>query len=200
MIISGHPIAAGEIDPCFPAYSMLVDDLQRLFEYVHPCDANLTTFSHRAFELLLRACTEFESTCKNALVADGVSLPDRPKISDFAPLAPELRDIRVGALFWSPQKRYFQPFQNWDPPRTVLRWYQAYNSVKHNRSSLFEKASLENLLLAVSALCALHFRRRGHTFFNPFGFSSQGMRALPDGATEHIIDNSIFSIVLPKGA
>lgn len=200
MLISGHPIAAGERNPFFPAYSMLVEDLQRLLQYVHPCDANLGAFSHRTFELLLRACTEFESACKAALTAAGKDLPERPNISHFAALAPALRGLRVGALFWSPQKRFFEPFAHWNPPAGPS-WFQAYGEVKHDRASQFEKASLENLLLATTGLCAFHFHHYGgHAFFNPFAFSALGMQPGADGSIEHVIDNSIFTVMVPKGA
>jgi hypothetical protein len=55
------------------AYKMLERDLEHLFEYIEPCDANNSTYSHRTFELMLRASTEFEANCKGILLANGYS-------------------------------------------------------------------------------------------------------------------------------
>jgi hypothetical protein len=38
------------------AYKILQKDLETLFEYIEPCDANNKTYSHRTFELTLRGC------------------------------------------------------------------------------------------------------------------------------------------------
>jgi hypothetical protein len=43
------------------AYMLLEKDLLRLFEYVEPTDNNIQTYSHRTYELFLRAATEFET-------------------------------------------------------------------------------------------------------------------------------------------
>jgi hypothetical protein len=53
------------------AYSIIERDLIELFNYVEPCDDNLKTYSHRTYELLLRASMEFETNCKSVLIANG---------------------------------------------------------------------------------------------------------------------------------
>src|SRR3990167_10206729 len=53
------------------AYHLLEQDLIRIFEYVEPTDANLQTYSHQLYALLLRACTEFESNARAILQANG---------------------------------------------------------------------------------------------------------------------------------
>ena len=54
--------------PYLAAFELLQADFRRLGEYVELNDANLSTFSHRLYELLVRTCTEFESLCKELLV------------------------------------------------------------------------------------------------------------------------------------
>ena len=54
--------------PYLAAFELLQADFRRLGEYVELNDANLSTFSHRLYELLVRTCTEFESLCKELFV------------------------------------------------------------------------------------------------------------------------------------
>ncbi len=56
-------------------YHAIESDLRRLFEYVEPDDRNLSTFSTRIYEILLRAATEFEANCKAILSANNYSGP-----------------------------------------------------------------------------------------------------------------------------
>src|SRR5689334_2470696 len=49
------------------AYILLERDLLELFDYVEPADSNLATYSHRLYELLLRACTEVETNATGIL-------------------------------------------------------------------------------------------------------------------------------------
>lgn len=54
---------------------LIIRDLYEVFNYVEPDDANSSVFSHRLYELLLRACTEFEANCKGILEANGYVKP-----------------------------------------------------------------------------------------------------------------------------
>ena len=58
------------------AYQILKRDLVRLFEFIEPCPDNYSTYSQRTFEMLLRACTEVESNCKQVLRANQHSTED----------------------------------------------------------------------------------------------------------------------------
>ena len=40
------------------AFDLLVEDLRKIFSFIEPTDSNKTAYSHRNYELLLRACTE----------------------------------------------------------------------------------------------------------------------------------------------
>lgn len=52
------------------AARLIVDDFERLFEFIEPHSSNENVFSHRIYELLLRTCTEIESCCKGILLAN----------------------------------------------------------------------------------------------------------------------------------
>lgn len=137
------------------AARLIIDDLERLFEYIEPHTSNENVFSHRIYELLLRTCTEVESCCKGILIANGHaanSMDDYKKIEQSS----HLSDYTVEYFNWLPCKYVTQPFAKWSTGGS-LPWYKAYNDVKHNRCQNFSQASLRNLLDAISGLlCIIH--------------------------------------------
>ena len=138
---------------------LIIQDIYEVFNYIEPSDANLNTYSHRIYELLLRTSTEFESNCKAILSSNGYHTPSNFtiqhyfKITQFA----KLSEYKVTFDRWS-TNRIFQPFAAWNTGSySVLPWYQAYNNVKHNRYSNFNQANMEHLMNAISGLlCILH--------------------------------------------
>lgn len=134
---------------------LIIDDFERLFEYVEPHSSNENVFSHRIYELLLRTCTEVESCCKGILVANGYvakSMNEYKKIEQSS----HLSGYTVQYSNWLPMVYSTQPYASWATGST-LPWYEAYNNVKHNRSQNFQLASIKNLLDAISGLlCIIH--------------------------------------------
>ena len=49
---------------------------------------------------------------------------------------------------------HISPFKNWNPssPTKSLKWYDAYNKIKHDRIENLSLATLDN---AINAVCAL---------------------------------------------
>lgn len=135
-----------------PALRLLVADLEQAFEYVEPADENLKAFSHRFYALLLRACTEVESLLKEY----GQALQDSNRpftcMKEYATLEQDYQfsRIAVDALMWMPKVRRIQPFAAWSEAGGRLSWYQSYNAVKHDRSTNFREATVENTLAAVA--------------------------------------------------
>lgn len=141
-----------------PSFRLLVQDFEELLAFVEPVDANLATYSHRSYELLLRACTEFESLSKQASVAaDSPKQPSNMNVLDYVLLEASvpLSTFEVGMLIWRPKPTYVRPFSGWQTVTPPLNWYNDYNKVKHNRNTEFSRASLENLRLAICALYLL---------------------------------------------
>lgn len=137
------------------AARLIIDDFERLFEYIEPHTNNVNVFSHRIYELLLRTCTEVESCCKGILVANGHTAN---KMNDYKRLEQviHLSQYSVQYSNWLPFAYSTQPFASWSTGGS-LPWYQAYNDVKHNRSQNFQYASLKNLLDSICGLlCILH--------------------------------------------
>lgn len=136
------------------AFRLLVNDFLRLTEYVEPTDAHLLVYSHRCYELLLRACTEFESLCREALELEGHAPRRGDNIRTFAKIEPKLDLARQRAcvLCWRPDRIDVQPFLGWKHATPGLVWYQAYNAVKHHRSREFAQASLGHVRDALAGL------------------------------------------------
>jgi hypothetical protein len=151
------------------AYHLLEVELKRIFDYVEPADANLSCYSHQLYALLLRACTEFESNAKAVLVANGYSVGRNLNIVDYHKLnaAMRLSDYAVRIPIWNGQARRVEPFRTWRAGPT-LSWYQSYNASKHDRALNFSHASLENAVMAVSAVFCISFAQFCMFAFDPF--------------------------------
>lgn len=168
------------------AYKMLEQDLEILFEYIEPCDANKSAHSHRTFELMLRASTEFEANCKGILLANGYS-PNKsngqPRLSDYWNIrdywrinnAIKLSDYKVILKAWHPNSLELEPFRDWHGTESFqpLGWYQAYNEAKHNRDTKFERSNFENTIKAIAGLlCVLFAQFSIHTTY-PYGHARE---------------------------
>ena len=182
--------------PYLAAFEILSRDFRRVTEFVEPTDDNAATYSHRIYELLLRVCTEFESACKEALVAQGsTKSPKSMNVNDYKTLegALKLEGCEVGIVTWQPRIAYVRPFDGWTSKQPPLGWYAAYNQVKHNRNTDFKAASLENLRLAIAGLfatlAALDVIQHGKT-------PGVSERAAKDGAArERCYPGHIFTII-----
>ncbi len=137
-------------------------DFERLIEYVEPVDAHEAVYSHRIFELLLRAATEFESLAKTYAHHAKIQFPNakiqlatKPTIVDYHAVLQSLNlhQCRVGLLQWRPKTKWVIPFSAWGsgPP---LDWYSAYNAAKHSRRADFSEATLLNAITAFSGVFA----------------------------------------------
>jgi hypothetical protein len=122
---------------CFAAYELLKGDLRNIFSYIEPENTNLTAYSHRTYELLLRACTEVETLCKQVFTKNKVSLRNANIIrySDLdCPM--KLHEYEVHCYgFDHPPFKPFAAFADSDRKQRSPAWYRAYNEVKHNRNS-----------------------------------------------------------------
>jgi hypothetical protein len=172
-------------------YHAIESDLRRLFEYVEPDDRNLSTFSTRIYEILLRAATEFEANCKAILSANNYSGPGHWTMRDYKKIerATRLSDYQLQLSTWADGPKVIRPLLAWSNGGS-LPWFSAYNSVKHSRVEDFDKANLKNAVEAVAALFAILFSQ-----FNVLAFSPHELVSSVDnwdGWLSHT--NSIFWI------
>lgn len=152
------------------AFLLIQSDLQRLFEFVEPADQNLSTYSYRMHELLMRTCIEVEANFKAILRENKFTIKsDRDwNISDYKKvnITHRLSSFKVTVPIWEGTRSYFEPFSFWSAGHG-LPWYQAYNASKHDRHNKFKKANLGNLLNAVSGLLVLLSAQFGNQDFSP---------------------------------
>ena len=151
------------------AYHLLEQDLVRIFEYVEPADANLDTYSHQLYALLLRACTEFESNARAILQSNGYSRSGNWTLTDYYKInsATRLSEYTLTLPMWDGAAGTVKPFDTWNGGSHSLPWYQAYNAVKHDRSGNFPSASLQNVMKAVAAVFATLFSQFHIFAFDP---------------------------------
>lgn len=180
------------------AYHIMETDLIELFDHIEPCDDNLSTYSHRTYELLLRASTEFEANCKSILTANGYTAPPGRdlNITDYHKInrAARLSEYRVTLDAWNPKRKVFEPFKDWNSGAT-LGWYKSYNTVKHNRSAEFRKANLETVMASVTGLLVILFSQFYINAFDPYR-QIEGYSIDDDGAIG--VDLSIFQVIPPS--
>lgn len=148
----------------FSATKLILKDYSEILEYVEPCDANLLTYSHRIYELLLRTCTEVETNLEGILNANGYSKSDNRNLNmhDYCKVdsATKLSEYSVVLHQWHPDKT-IHPFEGWKHKEKQLPWYRDYNKVKHGRSKNFDKANLENLSNAIGGLLCILYAQFG---------------------------------------
>jgi len=185
------------------SYRLLVEDLSRLCSFIHPSDDNLPAYSHRVYELFLRACTEFESVCKDLLRAQGFKKRGNWTVREYYRLNASLKlsEREVGLLFWHPETKYMAPFAEWARGPS-LGWYRDYNLVKHNRSAQFKRASFQNALLATAGLFAVLAARFDYYFAEGEGGGGHQIifHSGPPPLIEFYVHGSPFSWRKPKGA
>ena len=78
-----HPKYANSPEQYIRAFLLLQKDLQLLFDYVEPSEINLTCYSYRIHELLLRACVEVEANCKAILLENGYQKDAEMNMTDY---------------------------------------------------------------------------------------------------------------------
>lgn len=181
------------------AYHSIQRELATIFEYIDPNNNNVSTYSHRTYALLLRACTEFENNCKAILLANNYSRRRNLSVEDYHKLngAGRFSEYQLYLDAWHPEVKVVRPFENWDNGHT-LSWYSDYNSVKHHRSTNFAKASLDNTIAAVAAVFTLLVAQFNYyvAYENQtgaFGFSTSDEGDVPI----HRHDNCLFSFQMP---
>ena len=178
------------------AYKILEADLKKLFEYIEPSDDNIQTYSHKIYELLLRASTEFESNCRRILEANGYNMANRLDITHYYKInqATKLSEYEVYIDIWHPQRKTIRPFAQWQTNHT-LTWYQGYNASKHNRQVNFSEANIDNLIQAMAGVYAILYAQFGVYSFNPY----QEINMVEDNTNGSIYSGeSVFSIKPPS--
>lgn len=167
------------------AFLLILEDLEKLFEYIEPSTESFNSFSFRIHELFMRTCIEIETNFKAILIENDYK-PDKDRFDNpiynirvykRVNYSHHLSEYEVGLPQWSTSELIkFKPFEAWAHDNQPLEWYQAYNMSKHDRQDNFGYANLSNLLQAVSGLlCLIHSQFRGENFSpSDWGIGAEG--------------------------
>lgn len=163
--LQGLGATGGDLRLAEQSLLLLIQRLDELLHFVEPARGALRTYSHKARELLILACTEAENYWKAYLRMAGV-LPTKGDfgtkdyvrllgplhLADYVISLPRYADIDP-----------IRPFGSWSSaqPTKSLPWYDAYNKTKHDRTSHFSEANVWNCLQAVAAIISLFSVRFG---------------------------------------
>jgi hypothetical protein len=140
----------------------LLDQMRDVFRSVEPEQGNAGAFGHRMRELLVLACTQFESLCKELLRDNGYERLGRDGkpvnekkwslTGDYLNvLAPLQLDAYSVALPLYPEWEPFKPFDGWNQG-TAPNWWTAYNAAKHDVANKLDQASLASVIRAMGAV------------------------------------------------
>jgi hypothetical protein len=143
----------------------LTRKLGTICQTVEPSEKTLNVYGHDIRNLLLLAATEAEMHWRGILTANGSSTV-KPNTDNYFRLVEPLRLLDYVVTFHDfPDLQPFHPFAGWSKvePTKSLGWYDAYNNVKHNRESEFERGTLGHAFLAVSACIVLLVAQFGPT-------------------------------------
>lgn len=139
------------------SFLLIQKDILNLFEYIEPCDTNLSTFSYRIHELFMRVCIEVEANFKAIFKENIFSKEERYwTIKDYRLINKSHHLSSYKAIYpvWKGDSNTFTPFESWIDSH-ILPWYDDYNKCKHDRHSKMELANLDNLLNSFTALFIL---------------------------------------------
>lgn len=148
------------------SFEIIKRDLQHLFEFIEPCFDNYSTYSHRTFELLIRACIEIEANCKQILLANKCSIKEA-NIFRFSDLNGPLKLSEYVISCHAFEFNDFSPFESFadsDRKKRSPLWYKAYNKVKHDRANSFSEANLKNVIKSIGAVYVILSAQYGYHF------------------------------------
>lgn len=188
-ISQGLGVTDAELRDSEQALLLLVQRLDELLLFVEPATSTLHTYSHKARELLILACTEVEAHWKYYLgLAGKVRQKNGFTTNDYVQLCKPLflEEFQIGLPRYK-DLRPVRPSLGWalkPSPTSTLTWYDAYNKTKHDRAKHFSDATLQRCVEAVAA-CLVMFSVR----FGPF-------RLYNGAGTLAALFNASFSISL----
>jgi len=138
------------------AFLLLLKDVQELFDYIEPADANLPCFSYRIHALLMRTCIEVEANCRAILSENRYDKVGWWNMEDYKKIdkSHRLSSYRVRFPLWDGERGDRMPYSSWDS-NGKLQWYDAYNKTKHDRLESFGAANFEHLTDAICGLVAV---------------------------------------------
>ena len=150
------------------AFTLIMNDLRSIFEYLEPSDECREAYSYRIHALLMRTCIEAEANFKAILEENTFTPPPNGSLNMThyrkVDATHHLSSYEVMLPIWNGVPPIIKPFELWKPWRGQSQpegkrlsppWYQAYNASKHDRQDEFRKANFGTLVDAVAGLLVL---------------------------------------------
>ena len=160
----------------WPVYKDLENEVIKLSNQVHFDDNQLSIYSVKISELLIRCSVEIEAISKELfLLNGGIEPPDGNLFFDtdcinFIENKWELSKKKViisssNLFFQRDENRILTPLYKANKRgESGSDWKKAYQAVKHNRSKNLTKGNIKNLLRALSALYLLNIYFKSETY------------------------------------
>lgn len=183
-------------------YKNLEKELMVLSDQIHIDESQLSVYSVKVSELIIRCAVEIESIAKDLFLANGGVIPSNRDLyfdTDCMELLENKwilskKKVEVSApnfYFTNQDNKVLTPLEKANKRGTSgADWKKAYQAVKHNRTYNLTKGNLKHLIRALAALYILNIYYKGNQF--DLGKDSQ--------ATSFPINlgSEIFSINLSK--
>lgn len=168
-----------------PVYIRLEQEFKELSYSIALDKKNLAIFSIKIADLILRTVSECENIARAICQKEKIKFKDKSgkirKLVYFYEYIEELDKI-FGLNQWLVNLKYANssedifdwknmPFKKDRKTKIGKKefedwcWYDAYNSIKHNRVKYFKKANLENLIFALEALFLLNIIYNDKIFY-----------------------------------
>lgn len=167
-IISPPPLNERELLNEVRSFSSIASGLIRIFDYIEPEASNLNSYSNKLRELIFLACTEVEYLWLKFLQDNAYPSKNSYSTIDYVKCLPHLKlNDYEAQLIHFPGLGNFKPFDGWNSqqPTKSLTWYNAYNSVKHNRGANMPMATLKSAINSVAAIYILLKAQHGYSEF-----------------------------------
>lgn len=129
-------------------YLMLGNKVINTFDYVELSKENFHTFSNAFTSLILLIGSELDGMLK--LFCD---LDKKRTIKDIrGVIEKKYPNIRTRKIKIKGHEIFFVPFEEWNINNLNPGWWEAFTSLKHNRTANSKEANLRNCLSILSAL------------------------------------------------
>lgn len=142
--------------PYIRGFLVLQREIRSLFEFIHPSDKNLGTYSEHIGVLLVRICFEVETNLKAIMRENRYASSRNWTMDDYRKIeaSHKLSEYEVELPEWTGNCNTIRPFDSWRNSGP-LGWYNSYNSFKHDRVANLEEATFKQLIDAWGGLFVL---------------------------------------------
>jgi len=149
--------------------NILLNRLKIIFDFIEPSISNKYTSSLEIRNIILLASMEVETHWKILLTTNDYG-KNRLTTSDYVKLKEFINFEMPFYLILNKEYGEINPFKNWETsnPTKSLKWYDAYNKIKHDRKNNLNYATLDNCISSVCAVINLMVIRWGGNLVNNY--------------------------------